>query len=85
MDLSARAGAPERRFPLPRYSSPSDCEDNEVSRDCDLRCRDVLLDEVVLKTLACRRLRVFGFECLAMASSSSEDEGDSIKSESQVG
>ena len=55
-----------------------------LNRDWDLRCRDVLLVDVVLEPFARRELRNFDFEGLAMASSSSEDKADSAVSESQV-
>ena len=55
-----------------------------LSCDCDLRCRDVLLVDVVLEPFARVELRNFDFEGLAMASSSSEDKADSAELESQV-
>ena len=52
--------------------------------DCDLRCRNVLLVDVVLWPFARKELRDFDLEGLAMVNSSSEDRADSAELESQV-
>ena len=52
--------------------------------DCDLRCRNVLLVDVILEPFARKELRNFDFDGLAMVNSSSEDKADSTELESQV-
>ena len=44
--------------------------------DWDLRCRNVLLVDVVLELFARKELRDFDLEGLAMVNSSSEDRAD---------
>ena len=55
-----------------------------LSCECDFRCRNLLLMDVVLEPFARRELRDFDFEGLAMVNSSSEDRANSAELESQV-
>ena len=55
-----------------------------LSCDCDLRCRNVPLVDVVLEPFARKDLRDFDFKGLAMVNSSSEDKADSAELDSRV-
>ena len=52
--------------------------------DCDLRCRNVLLVDVVLEPFARKEPPDFDFKGFAIVNSSSEDEAASAESESKV-